>query len=120
MDQHPATSPPMSIAIATTKRELRRCFPVMFQLRPHLTENEFVQRVKRQQKDGYELAFLEESETVKAVAGYRVLETLWAGRCFYVDDLVTVESFRSQGFGRRLFQWLIEQARARHCIELHL
>ncbi len=109
-----------TIAIAKTEQDIRRCFPVVVQLRPHLSEDEFIQRVKRQQKDGYQLAFLEEGEMVIAVTGYRVLETLWAGRCFYVDDLVTAEAFRSQGFGQRLFQWLVEQARGRDCVEFHL
>ena len=109
-----------TIVIANTEQDIRRCFPVVVQLRPHLTETEFIERARRQQTEGYSLAYLEENGTIKAVAGFRVLETLWAGRCFYVDDLVTTEASRSQGFGQRLFQWLIEHARARQCDELHL
>ena len=109
-----------AITRATTDNQIRRCFPVMAQLRPHLGEAEFVTRVRKQQRDGYELAFLSDRRIVKAVAGYRFSESLSWGKFIYVDDLVTGERFRSQGFGRRLFAWLVKLARDRGCDQFHL
>ena len=109
-----------AITRATTDDQIRRCFPVMAQLRPHLDEAEFVARVRRQQQDGYELAFLSDKKIVKAVAGYRLLESLSWGKFIYVDDLVTGELFRSQGFGQQLFDWLVKRARSRGCDQFHL
>src|SRR4051794_36984049 len=100
----------MAIALATTREDIQRCFSVMAELRPHLAEDEFVERVQRQQKDGYQLAFLTYKRTVKAVAGYRFSESLSWKKFIYVDDLVTAEKFRSQGHGQRLFQWLVNEA----------
>ena len=108
------------ITRATTDDQIRRCFPMMAQLRPQLDEAEFVTRVKKQQQDGYELSFLSDRKIVKAVAGYRFLESLSWGKFMYVDDLVTGEQFRSQGFGRQLFAWLVKCARARGCDQFHL
>jgi GNAT superfamily N-acetyltransferase len=108
------------ITRAKTDNQIRRCFPVMAQLRPHLVRQEFVARVRRQQRDGYELAFLSDRKIVKAVAGYRFSESMSWGKFMYVDDLVTAEKFRSQGFGRRLFAWLVKQAKARGCDQFHL
>ena len=110
----------MSIALATTRDDVQRCFPVMKELRPHLLETDFVSRIKRQQRDGYQLVFLSDKKAVKAVAGYRFLESLSWGRFMYVDDLVTAEKFRSQGHGQRLFKWLVRQARLQECDQLHL
>lgn len=110
----------MPIALATTPDEIRRCFPVMSELRPHLIEAEFVARTKRQQQDGYHLAFLTDKRMVKAVAGYRFSESLSWGKFLYVDDLVTAEKFRSQGHGQKLFKWLVKQAKSRGCDQLHL
>ncbi|HXT11466.1 MAG TPA: GNAT family N-acetyltransferase [Candidatus Angelobacter sp.] len=110
----------MSISLATNHKDIQRCFPVMAQLRPHLKETEFVERVKRQQEAGYHLAFLAEKIIVKAVAGYRFSESLSWGRFMYVDDLVTAEDSRSQGHGQKLFRWLIGQARGHKCDQLHL
>src|SRR5689334_838853 len=109
-----------AIAIATTDAEIQSCFPVMFQLRPHLVESEFVQRIRRQQKEGYVLAFLPDNGRVKSVAGFRLQECLYSGRFLYVDDLATDESARSKGYGSHLFAWLVDHARKSDCEFLRL
>jgi GNAT superfamily N-acetyltransferase len=109
------------IAIAATPDAIRRCHPVMRELRSHFHNAErFVERVQRQQKGGYLLAFLESEGEVRAVAGYRFLESLFSGKFLYVDDLVTSEAHRSRGFGGQLFDWLVEQAREKGCENLEL
>jgi GNAT superfamily N-acetyltransferase len=110
-----------TIAIAKSAQEIARCFSTMSLLRPHLQEAEFVGRVIRQhQASGFQLAFLEEAGEVKAVAGFRIAEFLGWGRTLYVDDLSTLESERSRGFGGQLFDWLVEHAKAQGCDEFHL
>jgi GNAT superfamily N-acetyltransferase len=90
-------------------------------LRPHFKSAEkFVQQVLRQQRDGYLLAFLEADGEVRAVAGYRFLESLFSGKFLYVDDLVTRDRDRSRGFGGALLDWLVEQARSLGCDTLEL
>ena len=75
---------------ALTAREIVRCFPVMRQLRTHFENEEtFLAQVERQRREGYRMAFLEDDHAVRAVAGFRRLEMLHAGRHYYVDDLVT-------------------------------
>jgi GNAT superfamily N-acetyltransferase len=109
------------ISIAATPEAIRRCHPVMRELRTHLQNAErFVERVQRQQKGGYLLAFLESESEVRAVAGYRFLEKLFSGRFLYIDDLVAREIDRSQGYGGQLFDWLIEQGREHGCENLEL
>jgi GNAT superfamily N-acetyltransferase len=110
----------VTITLAETEADIARCFPVMAELRPHLTAGEFVPRVRRQQAAGYRLAYLVDGGAVRAVAGYRYLDTLSWGRTLYVDDLVTAEAARSQGYGGRLFDWLVAQARQDNCDALHL
>ena len=61
-----------------------------------------VERVRRQQSAGYVVAFLESDGEVRAVAGYRILESLFSGRFMYVDDLVTRATDRSAGCGSEL------------------
>lgn len=108
-------------ALAQSDLEILRCFAVLTELRPHLVEGEFVERVRRQQREGgYQLAFLEEAGHVKAVAGFRIGEFLAWGRILYVDDLVTTSGGRSRGHGRWLFDWLVAHAREAGCAQLHL
>jgi GNAT superfamily N-acetyltransferase len=109
------------IAVAQTPAEIVRCYAVMRELRPHFTtRKKFVERVRRQQRDGYLLAFAEADNEVRAVAGYRFLESLYSGRFLYVDDLVTRARDRSAGYGGKLLDWLVQQARERNCDQLEL
>jgi len=109
------------IAIANTPDEIKRCHSVMRELRPsYKTPEEFLDRVRRQQKEGYQLAFVESDGEICAVAGYRFLASLFSGNFLYVDDLVTSESARSRGFGGQLLDWLIEEARKKGCDNLEL
>jgi GNAT superfamily N-acetyltransferase len=92
----------------------------MAELRPHLQPEEFLQRVKKQNRmAGFLLAYLFEEE-VKAVAGFRISECLASGRFLYVDDLVSKPADRSKGYGGQLFDWLVEYARRERCDEFQL
>ena len=108
------------VAILDSDAEIAACYTVMTQLRPHLTVPDFVPRIRRQMEEGYRLAALYAGESVKAVAGFRIMENLWAGRQLYVDDLVADEGSRSQGYGGSLFDWLVSHARENGCDQLHL
>lgn len=118
MAAHPGD---LRIRLAESDDDLRRCFPVMAQLRPHLDEPAFLERARRQKADdGYRIAFLESGGVVRAVAGFRIMEMLVCGRHLYVDDLVTDAAARSTGLGGRLFDWLTDHARAAGCVALEL
>lgn len=109
-----------AVQLADTDEQIVRCFAVLHQLRPALLRAEFVSRIRTQQAEGYRLAFLEQSGTVAAVAGFRMQHVLWSGKTLYVDDLVTDAAVRSQGHGGAMIQWLISQARQHACDVLSL
>jgi GNAT superfamily N-acetyltransferase len=106
---------PNQVKIAESGDEIRRCFPVMKQLREKLTPEVFGGLVAKQQGEGYKLAFVESAGAIVAVAGFRVIHMLSSGKTLYVDDLVTDADRRSQGFGDVLLNWLIELARRSNC-----
>ena len=110
----------VQIEIAESDAEIARCFRVMVQLRSHLTEDEFVPRVRELQRNGYELAYLEDAGEVRAVAGFRMGDMLARGRHLYIDDLVTDEASRSHSYGAALLKWLLDLARARGCRQVDL
>jgi GNAT superfamily N-acetyltransferase len=110
----------VNIKIAESDHEIADCFTAMRELRPRLRAEEFVERVRRQQKGGYLLALLEDEGRVFTTAGYRYNENLAWGRHMYVDDLVTLPEGRSRGYGKQMLDWLIGESRARGCDEFHL
>lgn len=73
-----------------------------------------------QMRDGYRLSCIREDDIVVAVAGYRISQCLAWGKFMYVDDLVTDASRRSQGFGKAMLEWLLEEAKRHGCAEFHL
>lgn len=108
------------IRLARSDDDIRRCFPVMRQLRTHLDAGDFVPAVRRQFAGGYHLALLESGGDVRAVAGYRFLDNLASTRVLYVDDLVTDAAERSHGYGAALLAWLVDRAREEECHTLEL
>ncbi len=110
----------MSIRVATTDTEIAACYPVMRELRPHIPGEEFLSRIRNQERAGYRLAYLQERDGVVAIAGFRVIENLAWGRFLYVDDLVTLSGHRSKGHGTVLLSWLRERAAKEGCDQLHL
>lgn len=109
------------IFLAEGDIEIERCFPVMVELRTALAQDKFVSQVKRQQRlNEFKLAYLEVESEVKAVAGFRISENLAFGKFLYVDDLVTKSSEQSKGYGDKLFDWLLEYAKAESCTQLQL
>lgn len=105
----------MKISLAESDADITRCFPVLAQLRPHLDAQKFLLRVRDQMADNFHLAYLADAEAVRSVAGFRIMNMLFSGRTLYVDDLVTDESSRSRGYGDKLFDWLVNHARAAGC-----
>ena len=111
----------IDIQQASTTEQIQSCYSVMRQLRPHFTQEQaFIAQIQRQLAQGYRLAYIQEKNEVKAVAGYRFLEFLAWGKVLYIDDLVTDSNARKNGHGGQLLKWVIEQAKKENCDQVHL
>ena len=105
----------------TTDEDILAARGVMRQLRPQIPEADYLSTVRRMmQTDGYLQAAVFDGDAVVAVAGYRFMEMLFAGKTLYVDDLNTDETRRSRGYGKALMVWLKREARERGCVQLQL
>ncbi len=110
-----------TIKLVETDEELRATFPVMVQLRTHLTEAGYLAQVAHQRaNDNYAVAAVFEGDRVVAAAGFRLATALALGSYVYIDDLVTDADTRSKGHGRALLDWIGDYGRARGCTSLHL
>jgi GNAT superfamily N-acetyltransferase len=58
-----------------------------------------------------------ESQTgiIVGIALYYFRYSTWKGRRMYLEDLIVTEAYRGQGLGKRLFEVMIEEAKATHC-----
>ena len=99
---------------------IQRCYSLMKELRPHLEEQKFAEQVSLQMTEGYRLAYLEDGKNIKALAGFRILRFLVWGKVLYIDDLITSSDARGKGYGGKLLNWLIDQAKLSNCDQVHL
>lgn len=107
--------------IVETEQELRACYPVMKELRPHLeSEEAFVAQILRQQGQDYHILAVWDGDEVVALAGYRYQENTVYGRFLYVDDLVTAQQHRSRRWGALLLSKLTVFAEQAQCKRLVL
>ncbi|MEO5644728.1 MAG: GNAT family N-acetyltransferase [Bacteroidia bacterium] len=111
----------MKIELAATDEEIQTCFPAMHELRPFLTAEDFVPRVRRLMKGGFQLVYIKTDDgKVPAVGGFRIVEMLHRGKSIYLDDLSTMELHRNKGFGEKIIDWLMELAKKEGCYSFHL
>jgi len=104
-----------------TDEQIASTWPVMHQLRPHISADAYLPTVRRMMEtDGYRLVAAVDDGVVRAVGGYRVLEMLYCGRILVVDDLVTDEAARSGGHGKAVLDWLRAEAGRLGCSQVHL
>ncbi|MFT7559236.1 MAG: GNAT superfamily N-acetyltransferase [Flavobacteriales bacterium] len=99
---------------------LRKTFAVFQQLRPHLTEDDFLARVDEQFCQGYRIAYISQDDVIVAVMGFRVNSYLAWGNIFYIDDLATCSTALRKGYAGRLLDWAEGEARTQDCDQIHL
>ena len=116
-------STPSAIGVrhAETEQDLRACWPVMRELRPHLqSADDLIERVGRMHAEGYRLLGLWRGAEPMALGGYRLQENLVYGRFLYLDDLVTRESARGERWGERVIDEVTRLAEQAGCDRLVL
>ncbi|MEP1742544.1 MAG: GNAT family N-acetyltransferase [Kangiellaceae bacterium] len=110
----------MRISIAETDEEILSSYKVLSQLRPHISKDNFLKRVTSLVENcGYKLALLDDSG-IKAAVGYRISDWLHTGKYLEIEDLVTSVEQRSCGYGSKLFDWTLEQAKTQGCNQVRL
>jgi hypothetical protein len=93
-----------NVFLATTDDEIRSCYPVMSELRPHVQPDEFLSRVKRQREiAGYELAYFRDKQDgeVKSVAGFSHLRIARLGKISLCGRSRFPERWTIKGLRRR-------------------
>lgn len=95
-------------------------FPVLHQLRGHLTRSLLDQVLVEGYPQGLRFTAILDAGRCKAVAGWRVVTNTSSIRKLYIDDLVTVDVERSGGYGRALLDELVRRACDLGCFQLDL
>jgi GNAT superfamily N-acetyltransferase len=91
----------------STEMDWLAAYPVMKQLRTHLSQERFLELTREATvSEGYKLAALYEEGKIMAVTGFMPMITLYNGKSIWVCDLVTDSSVRSKGYGEKLLNYV--------------
>lgn len=101
----------MNIKLAVSDDDIKKCWPAVKVLRPHLEEHQFLPMVKEMTAEGYKLAFIDEDDTAAAIVGFRYLQYLFYGKHIYINDLSTLPDYRKKGYGSVLLDYVFECAK---------
>ncbi len=110
----------MQVYLLQSDSELDLVIDIFLQLRAQYDFESLKLQIKKQQKSGYQIAYVKRDEKVICVAGFVIGEKLAWGKHIYIDDLVTNEVCRSTGAGTFLINWFKEYAKEIGCKQLHL
>ena len=113
----------MKIRRAQTTETIQACLPVLLQLRPHYSDRQqdMVAQIQRQFAEGFGLYYIEDQGQVVACAGMRFLTLLSHDGCImYIDDLITDQNLRSQGYAKALIDYLYQYAKSKACTAVNL
>jgi GNAT superfamily N-acetyltransferase len=110
----------MEIRELISDADILAAFPLMAELRARLSRDTFLAEVRRQQVEGYRLIGAFEAGALVALAGIRRSHTLSRGEHLFVDDLVTIEARRGDGFGTAVLRWLAARAAGQGLSRIYL
>ena len=91
-------------------QELPRAFPIVSQLRPHLTPQNFAALVTTMRKTGYQTLALFKNQQITSYAGLAICTNLNNGRHIWIYDLVTDQASRGKGYGKLLLYYIQQHA----------
>ncbi len=101
----------MKLRRAITTAELLKCSEVILELRPHLKGRNLAAIFKRMQPETFRIIYIEDKGRAVAFAGYRDLTMFFSGKTLYIDDLCTLPKYRGKGYGGKLLDYIIREAK---------
>jgi len=90
--------------------DLKLAYPIIKQLRKHLTLDIYEEIAKTMIAHGYSIACLYNGDEIVAYAGYAEDINLIYGRHFRVYDLIVDEKYRGKDFEKILLHYIEERA----------
>jgi len=99
----------------TSEADFRNAYPVLSQLRDHLTMDEYFTRLKQMRETGYRLFARYEGDDIVGVVGAAKRLNFYNGPHIFVYDLVTDEERRKEGFGTELLEFVHTWANRESC-----
>lgn len=110
----------LEISDALHESDLIKCWLLVRELRPHVSQEEFIRAVGEMRQEGYTAVFIHRAGEPVAYAGFRCVQMLFSGKIIYIDDLVTAPLHRGRGYGSQLLDHIVQVAKDKDLQGIHL
>lgn len=105
----------MKIAFVNGEEDLFKCKKAVQALRPHIGDNEYLEKCKLLLSEGAKMIFIDEGDVAPAFSVFRINYYFHRGKNLYIDDLGTLPDKRGKGYASALLNFLIEHAKENNC-----
>jgi GNAT superfamily N-acetyltransferase len=110
----------ITVQIAKTNSDILKCRRAVQALRPSLTDEHYLDAVKKTLADKRQIIFIEENGEAAAIAVFETGYNLFRGDYIYIDDLSTLPEQRGKGFAGMLVDWILDFAKKKNYTQIHL
>jgi GNAT superfamily N-acetyltransferase len=110
----------MIVQTAASDSDMLKCRSAIQALRPLLTDDVYLEAVRKTLADNRTMIFIEENGEAAAVAVFETGYNLYRGKYIYIDDLSTISEHRGKGYAGILLDWISDYARKENIEEIHL
>ncbi len=105
---------------ATADADILKCWDVLYELRPHLKRETFVEEVRKTLDDNRMLIYIEEDGKAVSVSVFERGYNLFRGAYIYIDDLASLPEARGKGNASQLLDWILDYASENKFDQVHL
>ncbi|MCF2489663.1 GNAT family N-acetyltransferase [Dyadobacter sp. CY347] len=109
-----------NVQVVKTESDMQKCRRAIQALRPQLTDDIYLEAVRKTLADNRQIIFIEENGEAAAVAVFETGYNLFRGDYIYIDDLSTLPEQRGKGFAGILIDWILDFARHGNYAQVHL
>jgi GNAT superfamily N-acetyltransferase len=110
----------MTIRELTSKEEMLKYLPVLNDLYPTLTLEEYDLDLQNMLPHNYGQVAVFDEEICVGISGYWLGTKLWCGKYLELDNIVVKKEYRSKGVGQMIFDYLSEKAIEKECTMMAL
>lgn len=110
----------MRIQEFNTKEEMLSSFPLIQEMYPSISYDEYSEELDLMIKNSYKQVVVFENKEMLGLSGYWVGTKLWSGKYLELDNVFTSAKHRSRGVGDLIFQHLENKAKELGCTMLAL
>jgi GNAT superfamily N-acetyltransferase len=90
-------------------------YPLVQQLSPQLTIEDYARLIQEMIPHNYFQVGVYQEEKCVAVSGCWLCTKLYSGKYMEIDNFVVDKEYRSQGVGKLLLDWMIDEAKRNDC-----